>query len=140
MLSVGINGFGRIGKCVFLQLIYNNMMDVKVINAPDFDIQNIESYLKRDSVHQYNKNFQVSIIDNDTFEINGKTIHILRNRDASKLEWRKYGVNHIIDATGVYLTEEKACQHDVDYIVMSAPAKDDSPLFVYGANEQNYKG
>ena len=44
MLSVGINGFGRIGKCVFLQLIYNNMMDVKVINAPDFDIQNIESY------------------------------------------------------------------------------------------------
>ena len=51
MLSIGINGFGRIGKCVFLQLIYNHAMDVKVINAPDFDIQKIESYLKRDSVH-----------------------------------------------------------------------------------------
>lgn len=140
MLSIGINGFGRIGKCVFLQLIYNHTMDVKVINAPDFDIQKIESYLKRDSVHQYNKHFHVNVIDNDTFEINGKTIHLLRNRDASQLEWRKYGVNHIIDATGVYLTEEKASQHDVDYIVMSAPAKDNSPLFVCGANQQNYKG
>jgi glyceraldehyde 3-phosphate dehydrogenase len=140
MLSIGINGFGRIGKCVFLQLIYNHAMDVKVINAPDFDIQKIESYLKRDSVHQYNKHFHVNIIDNDTFEINSKTIHLLRNRDASQLEWKKYGVNHIIDATGVYLTEEKASQHDVDYIVMSAPAKDNSPLFVCGANQQNYKG
>ena len=140
MLSIGINGFGRIGKCVFLQLIYNPNMDVKVINAPDFDIQNMEYYLKRDSVHQYNKHFHVSIVDDNTFEINGKTIHVLRNRDASQLEWKKYGVNHIIDATGVYLTEEKASQHDVDYIVMSAPAKDNSPLFVYGANEQKYKG
>ena len=69
MLSIGINGFGRIGKCVFLQLIYNPHMDVKVINAPDFDIQNMDSYLKRDSVHQYNKHFHVSIVDDNTFEI-----------------------------------------------------------------------
>jgi len=66
MLSIGINGFGRIGKCVFLQLIYNPHMDVKVINAPDFDIQNMEYYLKRDSVHQYNKHFHVSIVDENT--------------------------------------------------------------------------
>ena len=61
MISIGLNGFGRIGKCVFLQLIYNNNIDIKVINAPDYDINNLESYLKRDSVHQYNKNFSITI-------------------------------------------------------------------------------
>jgi glyceraldehyde 3-phosphate dehydrogenase len=140
MLSIGINGFGRIGKCVFLQLIYNHCMDVKVINAPDFDIKKIESYLKRDSVHQYNKHFHVHVIDNDTFQINGKIIHVLRDRDAKKLDWKKYGVNHIIDATGVYLTQEKASQHNVDFIIMSAPAKDDTPVFVCGANAHLYNG
>ena len=89
MLSIGINGFGRIGKCVFLQLIYNDTMDVKVINAPDFDIQKIESYLKRDSVHQYNKHFHVNVIDKSTCEINVNTIHLLRNREARQLELRQ---------------------------------------------------
>ena len=140
MISIGLNGFGRIGKCVFLQLIYNNNIDIKVINAPDYDINNLESYLKRDSVHQYNKNFSVTIIDNNTFEINGKSIHIMRNRNASELSWKKYNVDHIIDATGVYLTQEKAKQHDVNYIVMSAPPKDDTPQFVYGANDECYNG
>ena len=140
MISIGLNGFGRIGKCVFLQLIYNNNIDIKVINAPDYDLNNLESYLKRDSVHKYNKNFSVTIIDNDTFEINGKSIHIMRNRNASELSWKKYNVDHIIDATGVYLTQEKAKQHNVNYIVMSAPPKDDTPQFVYGANDQCYNG
>ena len=140
MISIGLNGFGRIGKCVFLQLIYNTNIDIKVINAPDYDINNLESYLKRDSVHQYNKNFSVTIIDNDTFEINGKSIHIMRNRNACELSWKKYNVDHIIDATGVYLTQEKAKEHDVKYVVMSAPPKDDTPQFVYGANDQCYNG
>ena len=140
MISIGINGFGRIGKCVFLQLIYNPNMDVKVINAPDFDIQKMDTYLKNDSVHQYNKQFDLQIIDNDTFELNGKTVHILRNRDASKLPWKKYNINHVIDATGVYLTNEKAKQHDVDYVIMSAPPKDDTPIYIYGVNHENYQG
>jgi len=114
MISIGLNGFGRIGKCDFLQLIYNNNIDIKVINAPDYDINNLESYLKRDSVHKYNKSFSITIVDNDTFEINGKSIHIMRNRNANELSWKKYNVDHIIDATGVYLTEEKAKQHDVN--------------------------
>ena len=140
MISIGINGFGRIGKCVFLQLIYNNSIDVKVINAPDFDIQSVESYLKRDSVHQYNRHFTVTVIDDNHFQINGKSIYVMRNRNASDLTWKKYGVNHIIDATGVYLTTEKAKQHDAEYVIMSAPAKDSTPLFVFGANELDYKG
>lgn len=138
MLPIGINGFGRIGKCVFLQLIESKTVEVKVINAPDFDINKLESYLKRDSVHKYNTTFSVKIVDNDTFTINNRTIHLLRNRDARELNWKSFGIYHIIDATGVYLTKEKAKQHDVDYVVMSAPPKDDTPLFVYGANEKKY--
>ena len=140
MISIGLNGFGRIGKCVFLQLIYNNNIDIKVVNAPDYDIYSLESYLKRDTVHKYKKSFSIIIIDNDTFKINGKIIHIMRNRNANELTWKKYNVHHIIDTTGVYLTQEKAQQHDVDYIVMSAPPKDDTPQFVYGANDQSYNG
>jgi len=140
MLPIGINGFGRIGKCVFLQLIESKTLDVKVINAPDFDIHKLETYIKRDSVHKYNKNFSVEIIDLNTFKINNKTIHLLRNRDAKELNWRQFNVNHIIDATGVYLTEEKAHQHNVEYVIMSAPPKDDTPIFVYGANEKLYNG
>ena len=139
MISIGINGFGRIGKCVFLQLIYNPNMDVKVINAPDFDIQKMDTYLKNDSVHQYNKQFEIKIIDNDIFELNGKTVHILRNRDASKLPWKQYNIDHVIDATGVYLTSEKAKQHDVEYVIMSAPPKDDTPIYIYGVNHENYQ-
>lgn len=140
MISIGLNGFGRIGKCVFLQLIYNNNIDIKVINAPDFDIHSLESYLKRDTVHKYRKTFTISIINDNEFEINGKKIYMIRNRDASQLTWKKFNVDHIIDATGVYLTQEKAKQHDVNYIIMSAPPKDDTPQFVYGANDELYNG
>lgn len=139
-MSIGINGFGRIGKCIFLQLIEDPLLHVNAINAPDFDIQKIDSYLKHDSVHHYDKQFQVEIIDDNTFTVNGNKIHVLRNRDATQLNWREYGVNHIVDATGVYLTEEKARQHDVDYVIMSAPAKDDTPIFVPGANLETYNG
>jgi glyceraldehyde 3-phosphate dehydrogenase len=138
MLPIGINGFGRIGKCVFLQLIHSKTLDLRVINAPDFDINQLEHYLKRDSVHNYNNDFTIEIIDDNQFKINNKTVHLLRNRDAKMLNWRSFGVHHIIDATGVYLTKEKAQQHDIDYIIMSAPPKDDTPLFVYGANHSEY--
>ena len=139
-MSIGINGFGRIGKCVFLQLIDNTELQVAAINAPNFNINKLEVYLKHDSVHRYNKMFHIEIIDDNTFTINGRKTHLFRNRDASTLNWREYGINHIIDATGAYLTEDTARQHDVDYVIMSAPAKDDTPLFVSGANLNSYNG
>ena len=139
-MSIGINGFGRIGKCIFLQLIDHPNLHVAAINAPDFDIKKIEVYLKHDSVHHYNKQFRVEIIDDRTFSVNGRKTHVLNSRDAKLLKWRDYGINHIIDASGVYLTAEKARQHDVDYLIMSAPAKDDTPLFVRGANLESYNG
>jgi len=74
MLPIGINGFGRIGKCVFLQLIHSKTLDLRVINAPDFDINQLEHYLKRDSVHNYNNDFTIEIMDDNQFKINKNTI------------------------------------------------------------------
>lgn len=138
MTFVGLNGFGRIGKCIFLLLLNNDNIHVKAINAPDFDIAKLESYLKNDSVHKYQKDFEIEIVDNDSFLINGHLIHLLRDRNAENLSWKKYGIEILIDASGVYLTKEKAQKHDVERIIMSAPAKDDTPLFVYGANHNSY--
>ena len=140
MLDIGINGFGRIGKCIFLQLINNPFIRVRAINAPDFKISTIESYLKRDSAHLYSRDFNVEIIDENTIEINKNKITLLNDRNAENLDWRSFKIKYIIDSTGVYLTKEKASKHDVDYIIMSAPAKDDTPLYVYGANHDNYLG
>lgn len=138
MTFVGLNGFGRIGKCIFLLLLNNDNIHVKAINAPDFDIAKLESYLKNDSVHKYQKDFVIEVVDNDSFLINGNLIHILRDRNAENLSWKKYGIELLIDASGVYLTKEKAQKHDVERIIMSAPAKDDTPLYVYGANHNSY--
>ena len=69
MTSVGINGFGRIGKCVFIQLLKNNKFKVSAINAPNFDIKYIETYLNYDSVHKYDK-MDIEIIDSNNFKIN----------------------------------------------------------------------
>ena len=140
MINIGLNGFGRIGKCIFLQLISHPDIRIRAVNAPDFDISKLDNYLKHDSVHHYDKNFTVKIIDENTFTINGREIALFRNRDAKELDWSLLDINRVIDSTGVYLTTEKAKQHNVEYIYMSAPPKDDTPLFVHGANTQEYKG
>jgi len=140
MTFVGINGFGRIGKCIFLQLLREDHLHVKAINAPDFDITKLEAYLKNDSVHHYAKDFHIDIQSDSSFTINGHLIHILRNRDAEKLPWKAYHVEVVIEASGAFLTKEKAFAHDVDKLIMCAPAKDDTPLYVYGANHKHYNG
>ena len=104
MIQIGINGFGRIGKIIFLQLIEKNM-PITAINVPDFDINNLETYLKYDSTHHYNINFNIQIINKKIFRIHYKntsrTIHLLNSRDAKQLNWKNYGVEYVIDATGV---------------------------------------
>ncbi len=138
MTFIGINGFGRIGKCLFLQLINNKDIIVNAINAPDFDISKIEHYLKYDSVHKYNADFTIEVLDNNNFKLNGRNIHVFKTRNATEIDWKKYNINHIIDSSGIYLNKEKASQHNVPYVIMSAPPKDNTPLFVYGANHQKY--
>ena len=84
-MQVGINGFGRIGKTIFLQLLDNKLINVKAINIPGFDINNMENYLRNDSIHEYNKEWEVEIINDNTFIINGQEVHLLNNRDPSLL-------------------------------------------------------
>jgi glyceraldehyde 3-phosphate dehydrogenase len=139
-MLVGLNGFGRIGKCIFLLLLDNERIQINAINAPDFDMSKLENYLKHDSVHHYAKDFRIEVVNNDCFRINGRKVYLLRDRNALNLNWAQYGVDTVIDASGCYLTEEKAKQHRVKKLIMSAPAKDDTPLFVYGANDNLYHG
>ena len=149
MISIGINGFGRIGKCVFIQLINllseskqtnENKIIITAINAPGFDIKHMETYLKYDSVHKYNHVWKIEMIDSENFSINGIIIHVFQNRDAKQLDWKKYGINYVIDATGSYLTTAKTKDHNVDYVILCAPPKDKTPLFVYKVNDEKYNG
>jgi glyceraldehyde 3-phosphate dehydrogenase len=144
MVYVGINGLGRIGKCIFLQAMCGdnkeNKIKVRAINVPGFDIKNIETYLKHDSTHSYSKNFTVEILNDTDFLINGDLVTILNNRDASKLGWRAFDINYVIDTTGVYLDTDKCLQHMVDYVIMGAPAKDNTDQFVYNVNHETYAG
>jgi glyceraldehyde 3-phosphate dehydrogenase len=139
MATIGINGFGRIGKIVFLQLIEKNA-NVVAINVPGFDINNMETYLKYDSNHNYNTDFNIKIISETKFLINSKLITLLNSRDAKNLNWKKYDINYVIDATGVYLTQEMAMEHNVEYLIMCAPAKDNTPSFMVNGNHEKYKG
>lgn len=148
MIQIGINGFGRIGKCCFLQLLLSNdkNIDIKCINCDKLDLKYLSTYLKHDSVHHYPVNFDITIIGEDDFEIcyeNGKkhTIHIFRDRNAKNLNWRDYGVNFVLECTGSYLTIEKCQEHAVDNVLISAPPKGkDVPTFVYGVNHDEYSG
>lgn len=100
----------------------------------------METYLKNDSVHKYNTNWNFRIIDDQNFEINGNVIHVFRNRNAKELDWLALDINYVIDATGSYLTTEKCNEHNANYVIMCAPPKDNSPLFVYKVNEDKYNG
>jgi glyceraldehyde 3-phosphate dehydrogenase len=140
MIPVGINGFGRIGKAVFIQLLEHPHIRVAAINALDFDIKYMETYLKHDSAHKYSLHQSITIIDADNFQIGSNVVRVFRNRNANELDWKKYGINHVVEATGAYLTTPKCQQHQVDYVVMSAPPKDKTPMFVYNVNDDKYAG
>lgn len=140
MISVGINGFGRIGKCCLLQLIHDKEVEIKCINSTNLKINEIEDYLKYDSSHKiYNKNFNFQITSNDQFKINHHTITLVSDRNPKNIPWRKLGCDIVIEATGSFLTTEK-CSHDVDIVLITAPAKDNTSTYVYGVNNNKYNG
>lgn len=141
MALIGINGFGRIGKCCLLQLIYDKDVQVKCINSVDLKINEIEDYLKYDSAHRiYNKNFDFEIISENQFRINHHTITLVSDRNPKNIPWRNLGCNVVIEATGSFLTTEKCLQHDVDNVIITSPAKDNTNTYIYGVNHDKYKG
>jgi len=140
MITIGINGFGRIGKIIFLQLLEKKYINVAAINMPNFDMKYIETYLKYDSVHKYNTNWNIELIDENNFKINNKIIRVFRDTNANNLNWKEYDISYVIDSTGAYLTTDKCKSHNVDYVIISAPPKDNTPIFVYNVNHEKYNG
>ena len=140
-INVGINGFGRIGKCCFLQLLEDSNIIIRAININNLKIENLEQYLNNDSIH--GKYFyKIKILDNNFVEINNNVIKIFRTKDVNELYWDSYDIDYLFETTGAYLTQEKARSHRVKYICMSAPPKDlsETSIYCYGVNEDKYKG
>lgn len=140
-IKIGINGFGRIGRLFFRSTLENPKLEnLEVVAINDLlDINYIAYLLKYDSVHGI---FQGKIeVDNSNLIINGKKIRITAEKDPSQLKWDEVEVNSVVESTGLFLTKEKAQAHlqaGAKKVIMSAPSKDDTPMFVMGVNHQNY--
>jgi glyceraldehyde 3-phosphate dehydrogenase len=140
MIKVGINGFGRIGKCLLLQLLKNPKYSVTCLNAPSISVNEIQDYLAYDTTHKHGIKITVKILDENTFQINHHTITLIKERDAKKIDWVFLKVDYLFDATGAYLTAEKCKDHNAPYIIMSSPPKDATPTFIYSVNADKYDG
>lgn len=142
MIKVGINGFGRIGRMVFRAALYNFATDIEIVGINDLLASDYLAYmLKYDSVHGHFKS-DIAISGN-YLVINGKKILLTTEKDPTNLKWEKIGAEIIVESTGLFLTKELASRHiqaGAQKVIMSAPSKDTTPMFVFGVNHQTYKG
>ncbi len=140
-IKIGINGFGRIGRLVF-RAACNNADTVEVVGINDLVPVDYMAYmLKYDSVHGH-FNGTVDVQDGQLI-VNGRAIRVTAEKDPSQLRWNEVGAEYIVESTGLFLTKEKAEAHiaaGAKYVVMSAPSKDDTPMFVCGVNSDTYAG
>ncbi|MCZ6796801.1 MAG: type I glyceraldehyde-3-phosphate dehydrogenase [Gammaproteobacteria bacterium] len=139
-IRMGINGFGRIGRMVFRAA--QNFDDVEVVGINDLlDPEYLAYLLQHDSVHG---RFDGEIsIDGNTLVVNGNRIRLTAERDPASLKWDEIEVDVVIESTGLFLTKETAQKHidaGAKKVIMSAPSKDDTPMFVYGVNDDSYAG
>ena len=140
MIKIGINGFGRIGRLAARVAIRRGDMDIVAINAPDKAPDQIAYVFAHDSVH--GKWDGTVAYDENHLIINGKPIVLLNSRDPSKLGWGDLGVDYVAECTGAFLTEESVQPHldaGAKFVLMSAPAKDKTPMFVYGPSTRFLK-
>ncbi|QDV84298.1 type I glyceraldehyde-3-phosphate dehydrogenase [Stieleria sp.] len=139
-IKVGINGFGRIGRLVFRASIGRD--DIEVVGINDLlDTDYLAYMLKYDSVHGPFKG-EVAV-DGSNLIVNGKTVRATSETDPSKLAWGDIGVDVVVESTGIFLTAEGAQGHidaGAKKVVMSAPSKDDTRMFVMGVNDDSYNG
>jgi len=140
-IKIGINGFGRIGRMVFRAAI-KNFKDVEVVGINDLLEPDYLAYmLQYDSVHG---RFDGSIaVDGNTLIVNGKKIRLTAVKDPAELKWSEVGADIVVESTGLFLTKETCEKHlaaGAKKVIMSAPSKDDTPMFVFGVNDKSYKG
>ena len=142
-IKVGINGFGRIGRCVFRAAVQNFADDIEIVGINDLLEPDYLAYmLQYDSVHGRFKGGSIAV-DGNNLVINGKKIRLTAERDPANLKWNEVGADVVIESTGLFLTKEMAQKHidaGAKKIIMSAPSKDDTPMFVYGVNSGSYAG
>jgi len=140
-IKVGINGFGRIGRMAF-RAAAKDFKNIEVVAINDLlEPEYLAYMLQYDSVHG-RFDGDVSVVDGNLV-VNGKIIRITAERDPANLKWDEVGAETIIDCTGFFLTKE-SCQAHLDAgakkVVQSAPSKDDTPMFVFGVNDERYNG
>jgi glyceraldehyde 3-phosphate dehydrogenase len=140
-VKIGINGFGRIGRMVFRAAV-QNFKDVEIVGINDLLEPDYLAYmLQFDSVHGRFKGDVA--VDGSTLVVNGKKIRLTAIKDPAELKWNEVGADIVIESTGLFLTKETAQKHitaGARKVIMSAPSKDDTPMFVYGVNDKTYAG
>ena len=140
-IQVGINGFGRIGRLVFRAAIARNDIQVVGINDPFLDPDYMLYLLKYDSVHGRFKG-EVKV-EGDKMIVNGKAIRLTAEMDPANLKWNEVGAEIVVESTGFFLDDATARKHiqaGAKKVIMSAPSKDSTPMFVYGVNHTSYAG
>jgi len=140
-IKVGINGFGRIGRMVFRAAV-QDFPDIEVVGINDLLEPDYLAYmLRHDSVHGKFKG-EISVSGN-TLVVNGKKIRLTAVKDPAELKWNEVGADVVIESTGLFLDKATASKHlaaGAKKVILSAPSKDDTPMFVYGVNDKTYAG
>src|SRR5574344_1749029 len=141
-IKVGINGFGRIGRFVFRAAQTRN--DIEIVGINDLcPVDYLAYMLKYDTVHGQFKGTVEADVEKSQLIVNGKAIRITAERNPADLKWNEVAAEYVVESTGLFLSKEKAQGHidaGAKYVVMSAPSKDDTPMFVCGVNEKTYAG
>merc|ERR1712151_126088 len=142
--TMGINGFGRIGRLVFRAAIANPEVEVKAVNDPFMDLAYMVYQLKYDSVH---KRFDGTIAiekseGNEFLVVNGNKIRVFHEKEPGNIGWGSSGAEYVCESTGVFTAKEKAELHiggGCKKVIISAPPKDAVPIYVMGVNNENYQ-
>ncbi|HQF50245.1 MAG TPA: type I glyceraldehyde-3-phosphate dehydrogenase [Paludibacteraceae bacterium] len=142
MIKLGINGFGRIGRMVFRAAVENFSKDIQVVGINDLlDADYLAYMLKYDSVHgRFNHDVK---IEGNFLIVDGNKIQVFAEKDPSQITWGALNTDVVVESTGFFLTEELAAAHlqaGAKKVIMSAPSKDATPMFVYGVNDKAYAG
>ena len=140
MIKVGINGFGRIGRFVFRAAQTRN--DIQIVGINDLcPVDYLAYMLKYDTMHgQFDGTIEADV-ENSKLIVNGQAIRITAERNPADLKWNEVEAEYVVESTGLFLSKDKAQAHieaGAKYVVMSAPSKDDTPMFVCGVNEKTY--